>query len=713
MANDVKKTDVSPQVVSSEASAVDRPAPGTHRSLPWWIPYVYLLRVPILTALIGLIALPAFGPFSTGLSGLFDLGDAGPRWSILGMALVSLAAFTTSSTLLATSWCTIYNAPERFDVARIPLVKFPIRWPQRVAFGTLALPTIYRATLISSSESGVSTVVLLAGATVGLGATVLTVLWTNWTTAWLSVDVNRPAPRTRVGRRLKQVIGWLAEGGKGGDGFLEMGTRKIRDGHVLAWVAWSESFGLYVIIGVSKYTRLGYPTYVSTLACVLLLALMLCWMAAGVAFFVDRYRVPILAPLLLLPFVTSACPSADHFYRTFTDSHGYSPPPADVMNVNKNPVIVVATTGGGIQASAWTARVLVGIDRALQPEFGDTFSGSIRMISSVSGGGVGALHFVDKYRNGRFDPSDGPVVVKQADASSLDEVAWGLTYPDFWRAFFPMPIRGVQIDRGQALEWAWAAHDPAVRASLATWRDDVASGNRPANIFNATIVDTGEPLLIGTTRVGWDADAGLRNFEDLYPGFNIQAATAARLSATFTYASPAVRSDRPGRDVHVVDGGYYDDYGMLSAMAWIHDGARDSGVVRHVLLIQIHDAPANVERTPDSWHGTFYQVWAPLETMLNVRRAGQRSHNDNELALLMTKLCAVDGVRLDTATFEFGGTNAPLSWHLTGLDKKRLDDEWAVTSTGAAIDAVRKFLRTEELRTTTPDQYDAAVGCRR
>jgi hypothetical protein len=677
----------------------------------WWIPYVYLLRVPILTALIALIALPVFGPMSKGFRGLFDLGDAGALWSILGMALVALAAFTTASTLLASSWCTIYNAPERFNVAHIEWVKFPIHWQQRVAFGTLALPTIYRAILISSSDSGVSHLVLLAGAVVGLGATVLTVLWTNWTTDWLSTDVARPEPRTWVGRRLKQVIGWLAERGNDGDGFLEKGTRNIRDGHVLAWVAWSESIALYAIIGFSKYLRLGYPTYVSTLACVLLLALMLCWMAGGIAFLVDRYRVPVLGPLLLLPLVTSVCPSADHFYRTFSGPPGYSPPPAAVMNVSDNPVIVVATTGGGIQASAWTARVLTGLDQVLRPEFGDTFAGSIRMISSVSGGGVGALHFVDKYKDGRFDPNDAALVVKEADASSLDEVAWGLTYPDFWRAFFPLPLRGAQIDRGQALEWAWAAHDPSVRASLATWRLDVSAGHRPANIFNATIVDSGQPLLIGTTRVGWNDDAGLRNFEDLYPGFNIQAVTAARLSATFTYAAPAVRSDRPGHDVHLVDGGYYDNYGMASAMAWIQSGAHDSGIVRQILLIQIHDSPVDTARGPDSWHGTFYQALAPLEAVLNVRTTGQRSHNDNELSLLMKKLCSVEGVRLATTTFEFSGANAPLSWHLTGRDKKNLSDEWTAQSTGPSVDEVRKFLRTEALRKRSPAQYDAAIGC--
>jgi hypothetical protein len=700
-----------PAPASRRESASAKTAGDAPRPAWWWIPYIYLLRVPILTALIALMALPAFGPYSKGLRGLFDLGDAGPRWSILGMALVALAALTAASTLLASSWCTIYNAPDRFNVARIPYVRFPIRWQQRVAFGTLALPTIYRAILISASDSGVSYVVLVIGAAAGLVATILTVFFTNWATARLSIDVARTKPKTWAGRRLKQIIEWLAERGSAGDGFLEKGTRKIRDGHVLAWVAWTESFALYTGIGFSKYLRLGYPTYVSTLGCVLLLALMLCWMAAGIAFFVDRYRVPVLGPLLLLPFVTSACPSADHFYRTLSGPRGYSPPPAEVMNVNDHPVIVVATTGGGIQASAWTARVLTGLDQVLRPEFGDAFASSIRMISSVSGGGVGALHFVDKYQNGRFDPGDAALVVKEADASSLDEVAWGLTYPDFWRAFFPLPFRGAQIDRGQALEWAWAAHDPTVTASLAAWRLDVASGNRPANIFNATIVDTGQPLLIGTTRVGWGDDAGLKNFEDMYPDFNIQAVTAARLSATFTYAAPAVRSDRPGPDFHLVDGGYYDNYGMASAMAWIESGAHDSGVVRHILLIRIHDSPPDGDRVPDGWHGTFYQAWAPLEAVLNVRTTGQRSHNDNELSLLTNKLCALEGVRLETATFEFSGTNAPLSWHLTGRDKNNLDAEWRAQSMSGAVGTVRRFLRTEALKASDSTKYGASIGC--
>jgi hypothetical protein len=328
----------------------------------------------------------------------------------------------------------------------------------------------------------------------------------------------------------------------------------------------------------------------------------------------------------------------------------------------------------------------------------------------VSGGGVGAMHFIDKYRDGRFDPADSARVIAQTDASSLDEVAWGVAYPDFWRAFLPLPFRSMQIDRGQALEWAWAAHDPLVTTPLADWRLDASSGKRPAVIFNATLVDTGERLLVGSARVGWSQFAGLRNFEDQYEGTDIQVATAARLSASFTYVSPAVRSDRPGPDFHVVDGGYYDNYGMATAMAWIHEGLEESGLVRHLLLIQVRGAPSAPRSEPDRWHGWFYQVWAPVESLLGVRTTGQRSHNDEELARV-TALWCERGVRIDTVTFEFPENNGPLSWHLTGRDKDRLDAEWARQSNGDGVNRVRQFLRTEELKRTNPDAYAQALAC--
>src|SRR5207244_3463717 len=149
----------------------------------------------------------------------------------------------------------------------------------------------------------------------------------------------------------------------------------------------------------------------------------------------------------------------------------------------------------------------------------------------------------------------------------LDDVAWGIVYPDLMGLVFP-PIRVWLGDRGRALETAWTrTRRPDLNSAgalLAQWRDQVWSAQRPANIFNATIVDTGDRLALGTSRIGWHfGKFGLRNYEDLYPGRDVQVVTAARLAASFTYISPAARADR-GDPYHVVDGGYYDDYGMTT-----------------------------------------------------------------------------------------------------------------------------------------------------
>ena len=52
----------------------------------WWTPYLYLLRVQILTALL-LILLPPFALSSTLLNGLFDLDYANAWVSAFGMLL--------------------------------------------------------------------------------------------------------------------------------------------------------------------------------------------------------------------------------------------------------------------------------------------------------------------------------------------------------------------------------------------------------------------------------------------------------------------------------------------------------------------------------------------------------------------------------------------------------------------------------------------------
>src|SRR5262249_40820698 len=243
------------------------------------------------------------------------------------------------------------------------------------------------------------------------------------------------------------------------------------------------------------------------------------------------------------------------------------------------PLVVVATAGGGIRAAAWTARVLTGLAGTCE-----RFASSLVLVSSVSGGSVGSMFVVGSYDAARRRPAARLESIRaSAENTSLSAVGWGLVYPDLIRT---LPLVGLglrlfsrapqTIDRGWALEREWVSHwidhDTTAPPTLGQWSDDVAAGKRPAVIFNATASESGQRLLMASTLVGRraGADAFTIQFADAFDRFDIGVPTAARMSATFPWVSPMARPT-DGDDVtrlHLGDGGYYDNSGVLSAIQW-------------------------------------------------------------------------------------------------------------------------------------------------
>jgi hypothetical protein len=77
--------------------------------------------------------------------------------------------------------------------------------------------------------------------------------------------------------------------------------------------------------------------------------------------------------------------------------------------------------------------------------------------------------------------------------------------------------------------------------------------------------------------------------------------------------------------------------------------------------------------------------------MLNVRTAGQLSHNEEELRLLK-RTAASNGVEIQSAVFQFRSENPPLSWHLTEHQKEQIAREWDRMKDGDGWEAVKTFL---------------------
>jgi hypothetical protein len=657
------------------------------------VPYVYLLRIQLFTVIL-LLSFPfiALRIAPNLLKGIFDVI---PR----GMIFVALAAILASWTTTVTAWQVLHYGPERFHIRPFPLgrsffTESPRGWGRYLVIISLSLPTILVAAVVSNRD-GTSTYLALALSVVGGGilAAIILVIGEQF--------------KRRGWSRFQPVGAFLS--------FFGPGFRKneggVHDGHYVALWSFLLCLLVYVAIGIGTFFQIGYPAIVPTLADLLVFLMILCWGLSAATFILDYYRIPLLVPFLLIAALSSHFHATDHYFYMFPARNSVSLTPAQVIRAGKpgTKVIVVAASGGGIKAAAWTTRVLTGLEESNPHAFGD----SVRLVSAVSGGSVGAMYFVSEYdEDGKGLPSDKTTLEKaiaQSEASSLDDIAWGLVYPDFFRIFLPV---FKHLDRGRALEAALTRELPTLKhhlwSPLSDWREGVLEGRRPAVVFNATITESGERILLGTTDLPHaDGRTSLRDNE--FPRFadlDISLVTAARLSASFPYVSPAARPDISGPQIHVVDGGYTDNYGMATLLAWLDAGLWCPGKpVTSVLVIEIRASPPASEPPPLSWQGWPFQSYAPISTMLDVRDIAQISRNEEQLDLLR-RYASSRNVDIEDVVFEYPPENAPLSWHLSPRDKKEIQTIWCSEATKKPKETVRIFLNA-----SGPQSVPTTAGC--
>jgi hypothetical protein len=692
-----------------------------------WLTYAYLIRFPLLTA-IALVVIP-YAAFRTGaaalLENLFDL-DPG------GILLVTLAALLAAWSVMVTARLALIYCNERFGVAPAK-IGYSLGWRHILLFGLLALPivagVVYEAAkLWAYSNPGTNWWKIAA-----IAPGILIAFFLLWVADLLQRILNTPATNrqapdllmpseNRLASGLVQKAnelgpavaapGWLAAKMKSlsaffGNGYVDY-EAQIEDrfpllpGHGMALAMLAIFLLVYAVVGVVTspwLTSLRTPS----LAAMLLLLTMLNWGLSGLAFFFDRYRIPVLVMIvILLGAVSLVFRRADSYYLIYptnwpkaaTADVGFTA--QNLMGRRENArIILVAANGGGIQASAWTARVLTGLEKGCRnsPDCaGRSFARSVRVISAVSGGSVGAMYFANAYGQRGAQEGELPAdpaleeIVQLAGRSSLDGVAWGLVYPDFLRGAFPFLSEFPffwRTDRGRALEVEWR-RGVELRARLGEWRRDAMMGRRPGVVFNATMVDSGRPLLFSTIEHDQSLSVA-ETFDRLYAGYDVAVASAVRLSATFPYVTPAARahrddqSDLSDAEYHVVDGGYYDNYGMATLVEWLDKELEKAGSeITEVMVIRIHSMPVGMERAPGGNRGFFFQSAVPIATLNNVRGAGQLSHSKMEFELLQKRWRERTDhrVEIELATFEYPNEDAPLSWHLTEKQKQAIEGVW-------------------------------------
>jgi hypothetical protein len=426
------------------------------------------------------------------------------------------------------------------------------------------------------------------------------------------------------------------------------------------------------------------------------------------------------------------------------------------------PIFVVATEGGGIRAAYWTAAVLTTLQDN-NPKFAE----HLFAISSVSGGSLGAVVFdallarqtaTQEDEDERVCPGRDPEALRHERSTlryaakrvlsfdSLTPTLAGMTQPDLAQRFLPFGFP----DREEALEEGWEqGWSNAMKSDLFSQGllDTIRKHDLPSLFINGTMVETGDRIVTSNCRLhpkpktadGAERETPdqLTEFRNVFDAFahlrqDIPFSAAAGMSARFTYVSPAGRlpSDKPHETVgHVVDGGYYENSGAVTAAEIVNlirrvAKTRGWSVEPYVILIDFGDrsqlcrsksplcgpnlAPFPVlpgpagptPGRPETWAN---EVLSPLRALLNTRGArGNQAVSDLREMFPPTN---VVNFRLIQR-----GVPLPLGWLLS--ERSRIEIDQAIAREGGnrrAMEQVRGWLGTP-LTYTDPVAASAAAS---
>lgn len=690
--------------------------------------WLFLLRVPLLVTL-AMAVLPSFYLFDFGpkdmVAGAFDAG----KWQFwfVGLLLGLLGASVVMNARLVLLYGSRrYRLPGGAPISHLDgteILQFIV--------ALAALPTACACLDLFSTGTSLTGLLFyglsgLAGAYVAL-----------FITFQLGVEKTKGfwEKRAEETTGLQGLINrWYAWLGEGYCMRKEDGREVTLRGHLMSAAFGTVAWLIY--IGIQFIPSALMPAIVY----VLLLLMALCWTLSTLTFWLDRYRVPLIFALGFWLWIIGFSPRSEYYFEavhTVPLQTSTVPPPAAAATLptaesllrqsmlriseggsskDRFPIFVTAQ-GGGIHAGSWATEVLTGLEQlSRERKAKSSFSKNVRAVSGVSGGSYGLLYFADAYENGElrhetFAPDDkrlGPDVSiggqKPTDTlgliralamrDSLSSVVKGLVYRDVWNDFFAL---GIGQDRATRMERRWTegtdlSFKDGKAVTLNDWVKDAVELKRPAVFFNSTCVETGRPVVFGTS---WVRDWMFEDAGDARQLATVPVVTGARLSAAFPLISAAARpkftKSLPIQPLHYVDGGFYDNYGIVSLSHWMEDGllgiygqdisSKDAGppIPGRLLVIQIrYKSPqtpkeAEAKNRGNGLLGGLFQEAAPLLTLANVRSAAQTLRNSEEFDVF-TRYWGERGVQIQNAAFDFT-LDAPLSWHLTEKEKETLENE--------------------------------------
>lgn len=243
------------------------------------------------------------------------------------------------------------------------------------------------------------------------------------------------------------------------------------------------------------------------------------------------------------------------------------------------PVYIASAEGGGIRAGYWTASVLGKLE--------DTHPGfacHLLAISGVSGGSLGGGVFsaliADRIQSNGYDCAEAPhttrppllpLIRQMLGHDFLAPTLAGLFFPDLVQRLSPLSGAWAFPDRASYLEQSWeqawtetTGTDRFHESFRRLWEGAQARYTVPSLFLNATWVDSGDRSI--ASNIALDPVRFARAGDLVaFSSTPIPTSAAIHTSARFTYVSPPGTMHGQERSRQVVDGGYFENSGTLTA----------------------------------------------------------------------------------------------------------------------------------------------------
>lgn len=277
------------------------------------------------------------------------------------------------------------------------------------------------------------------------------------------------------------------------------------------------------------------------------------------------------------------------------------------------PVIIIATAGGGIRAAAWTTEMLYALNTALPG-----FNRHLFAISGVSGGGVGAATYLATLtghrdsttrRALRYDSTHLLAPLRRTISEDLiSPTAASMLFRGGVHNFMPIPVTA--LDRNRWLEDSYERSllsdentlDSLTRqiipqSFLGLWPSETQlrtdSLDLPALLLNGAVAETGQKIIMTNLNLGRTNQVG-NPFYDVADFFasvrrDVPFKTATFLCARFPFVTsggkaygplPNIETTCQSSKYHIIDGGYAENTGILTAVQLIKNLQRVSDTLR-------------------------------------------------------------------------------------------------------------------------------------